>query len=263
MDSDASRAGLDPVDELAEEYLQRRRRGERPTPAEYAARYPGHAARILELFPALEFIEGLKPTPDDHTGSGDDWATGREPSVSAGRPRRLGDYTLLRELGRGGMGIVYEAEHESLKSRMALKVMHPRFRADRDYLRRFQTEARSAAKLHHTNIVPVFDYGEQDGVYYYAMQCIAGVGLEHVLDDVRRLRAAAECDTGAGTGGEGHGFGPDNGHLSRPLDRTVRGCPDGVLRPRVGLDGDPGARRSATGRGLRHPCRGWRIGLCT
>ena len=51
------------------------------------------------------------------------------------------------------MGIVYEAEHESLKSRVALKVMHPRFRADRAYVRRFQTEARSAAKLHHTNIV--------------------------------------------------------------------------------------------------------------
>ena len=101
------------------------------------------------------------------------------------------------------MGIVYEAEHESLKSRVALKVMHPRFRADRDYVRRFQTEARSAAKLHHTNIVPVFDYGEQDGVCYYAMQYIVGVGLERVLEDVRRLRAAANRDTGAGTGGAG------------------------------------------------------------
>ena len=90
------------------------------------------------------------------------------------RLRRLGDYTLLREIGRGGMGIVYEAEHESLKNRVALKVMHSRFRADRAYVRRFQTEARSAAKLHHTNIVPVFDYGEQDGVCYYAMQCIVG-----------------------------------------------------------------------------------------
>ena len=103
------------------------------------------------------------------------------------------------------MGIVYEAEHESLKNRVALKVMHPRFRADRAYLRRFQTEARSAAKLHHTNIVPVFDYGEQDGVCYYAMQYIDGVGLERVLEDVRRLRAAASRDTEAGMGGAGQG----------------------------------------------------------
>ena len=93
------------------------------------------------------------------------------------------------------MGIVYEAEHQSLKSRVALKVMHPRYRADRAYVRRFQTEARSAAKLHHTNIVPVFDYGEHEGVCYYAMQCIVGVGLEWVLEDVRRLRAVAIPDT--------------------------------------------------------------------
>ncbi len=66
MNSDASPSQIDPVDELAEQYLRRRRRGEHPTPAEYAARYPEHAARILELFPALELIEGLKPTADDH-----------------------------------------------------------------------------------------------------------------------------------------------------------------------------------------------------
>ncbi len=160
---------------LAEEYLERRRRGERPTAAEYAARYPELAARILELFPALELIEGLKPTPaDDGRASRTTRVSASEARPAGRRSSALGDYTLLRELGRGGMGIVYEAEHESLKSRVALKVMHPRFRADRAYVRRFQTEARSAAKLHHTNIVPVFDYGEQDGVCYYAMQCIVG-----------------------------------------------------------------------------------------
>jgi len=205
MNSDVSPSRIDPVDELAEEYLRRRRRGEHPTPAEYATRYPEHAARILELFPALELIERLKPTPDDHIGFSGDATGGIEPAGGDLGPRRLGDYTLLREIGRGGMGIVYEAEHQSLKNHVALKVMHSRFRADRDYVRRFQTEARSAAKLHHTNIVPVFDYGEQDGVCYYAMQCIVGVGLERVLDDVRRLRAGANPDTGAGTGGAGQG----------------------------------------------------------
>ncbi len=205
MNSDVSPSRLDPVDELAEQYLIRRRRGEHPTPEEYAARYPEHAARILELFPALELIEGLKPTASDQNGSSGDASDGVAPASGDLRPRRLGDYTLLREIGRGGMGIIYEAEHQSLKSHVALKVMHSRFRADRGYVRRFQTEARSAAKLHHTNIVPVFDYGEQDGVCYYAMQCIVGVGLERVLDDVRRLRAAANPDTGASTGGAGQG----------------------------------------------------------
>ncbi|MFI5455450.1 MAG: protein kinase [Isosphaerales bacterium] len=220
MNSDAIPSRLDPVDELAEQYLRRRRRGERPTPAEYAARYPEHAARILELFPALDFIEGLKPTPEEHAGFSGDAGDVVEPA-GVGRPRQLGDYTLLREIGRGGMGIVYEAEHESLKSRVALKVMHPRFRADRDYVRRFQTEARSAAKLHHTNIVPVFDYGGQDGVCYYAMQCIVGVGLERVLEDVRRLRAAAIPDIGAGTGGAGRRTVIDAG--AGPLTAISRG----------------------------------------
>ena len=86
------------------------------------------------------------------------------------------------------MGVVYEAEHESLKSRVALKVVHPRFRADPKYLRRFHAEARLAAGLHHTNIVSVFDYGDHDGVCYYAMQFIQGQPLDHVLADIRRLR---------------------------------------------------------------------------
>ncbi len=124
---------------------------------------------------------------------------------------RLGGYRIERELGRGGMGVVYEAEHESLKNRVALKVMHPRFRDDGTYVRRFRIEARAAAKLHHTNIVPVFDYGEQDGVCYYAMQCIVGVSLERVLEDVRRLRAAADCGGEVRTGVAGEGTATDAG----------------------------------------------------
>ena len=172
------------------------------------------------------------------------------PAGPGGRAQRLGDYTLLRELGRGGMGIVYEAEHQSLKNRVALKVMHPQFRADRAYVRRFQTEARSAAKLHHTNIVPVFDYGQQDGVCYYAMQCIDGVGLERVLEDVRRLRATASRENAAGTGwrgardGDRRGCGPAPGHHPRPGDRTVHGGTHGCRGRRVGRDGD-GRRQSA------------------
>jgi serine/threonine protein kinase/WD40 repeat protein len=205
MDTDDSSTGLDPLEELAEEFLSRLRQGERPTAAEYAARHPEQAAQILELFPALAAVERLKPAPEDRASQSD--RTGACSPTAVGEPgtrRRLGDYAILRELGRGGMGIVYEAERESLQSRVALKVMHPRFRADPTLLRRFRTEARSAARLHHTNIVPVFDFGEQDGVCYYAMQYIAGVGLHDVLDDVRRLRAPAAGASQAGTGVRGH-----------------------------------------------------------
>ncbi len=231
MDSAASPSGHDPVEPLAEEYLKRRRRGEHPTPAEYVARYPELAARILEIFPTLEFIEGLKPMLEDHTGLSDDPGDVSQPAGTGGRTQRLGDYTLLRELGRGGMGIVYEAEHESLKNRVALKVMHPRFRDERDYVRRFQTEARSAARLHHTNIVPVFDYGEQDGVCYYAMQCIVGVGLDQVLGDVRRLRAVTNGNTGTGTGRAGQGTMIEAG--TNPLTAISRGLLTGRFADRT------------------------------
>ena len=76
---------------------------------------------------------------------------------------RLGDYRILREIGRGGMGVVYEAEQESLGRHVALKVLPEQRSPDPKQLRRFQREARAAARLHHTNIVPVFGVGEHDG----------------------------------------------------------------------------------------------------
>jgi eukaryotic-like serine/threonine-protein kinase len=138
--------------------------------------------------------------------SGDPDATGACNELADARTghdfERLGDYRILRELGRGGMGVVYEAERESLNVRVALKVMHPTFRTDATRLRRFHVEARSAARLHHTNIVPVFDFGERGGICYYAMQMISGIGLGQVIDQVRRLRRPADASralTGAET----------------------------------------------------------------
>ena len=116
--------------------------------------------------------------------------------VRPGRlPDQLGDYRILRYLGAGGMGVVYEAVRESLRNNVALKVMHPQFRDREQYERRFRTEARSAARLHHTNIVSVFDYGVHDGVCYYAMQYIAGHSLDRILADVRQLRREKEVLT--------------------------------------------------------------------
>ncbi len=187
-------SGRDPVEQLAESFQARLRRGERPSLAEYVARCPERADDIRELFPALVELEQLKPDVKAAAGAREQQAHEHDPAAHplSVHFERLGDYTLLRELGRGGMGVVYEAEHESLRNRVALKVMHAWFRTDPTSLRRFRTEARSAAKLHHTNIVPVFDFGQQAGVCYYAMQFIAGVGLDRVLDDVRRLRDEAQ-----------------------------------------------------------------------
>ena len=103
-------------------------------------------------------------------------------------PARLGDYRILREVGRGGMGVVYEAEQESLGRRVALKVLGAQGLRDPKQLLRFRREARAAAKLHHTNIVPVFGVGESEGVHYYVMQFIPGLGLDAVLGEIQRLQ---------------------------------------------------------------------------
>ncbi len=96
-------------------------------------------------------------------------------------PRQLGDYRLLREIGRGGMGIVYEAEQESLHRRVALKIMAGPSRWDSQARERFEREARSAAKLHHTNIVPIFEVGTASDECFYAMQYIDGIGLDALI----------------------------------------------------------------------------------
>jgi serine/threonine protein kinase/WD40 repeat protein/tetratricopeptide (TPR) repeat protein len=221
-------SGGDSVEQLLESILARWRRGERPSLEEYAARCPDRASEIRELFPALVVMEQFKPADEVATGPVE--LASPRPDVPASpappHPDRLGDYRILRVIGEGGMGVVYEAEHESLKNRVALKVMHPRFRADQESLRRFQTEARSAARLHHTNIVPVFDFGEENGICYYAMQYVVGVGLHDVLDDVRRLRATNEGASQAGAGPKG------DRQEKAPIDGPISDAAHGLLTGR-------------------------------
>src|SRR5262249_13967281 len=151
-----SSADRNPVEMLAVEFLERRRRGEYPALTDYVNRHPQWADEIRELFPALMMMERLKPAEGDVTGSFIDDGGPDSGDV----PERLGDFRILREVGRGGMGIVYEAVQESLGRHVALKVLPSHALINPRHLRRFLREARAAAKLHHTNIVPVFGVGE-------------------------------------------------------------------------------------------------------
>ena len=176
-------SGFDPVDDLVEEFLERYRRGERPSLTEYTNKYPELAERIRAVFPALLVMEEI--------GSRGGQATGydmEQTSSGAPMPQCLGDYLLLRPIGVGGMGIVYEAIQESLGRHVALKMLPSHHLGDVTRLERFRREARAAARLHHTHIVPVYGIGEHDGLHYYTMQFIRGHGLDAVLHEVKQLR---------------------------------------------------------------------------
>ncbi|MEZ6054896.1 MAG: protein kinase, partial [Planctomycetaceae bacterium] len=170
-----------PVEVLADEFLERYRRGERPSLSEYTDRHPELAGAIRELFPLILDMEGAMSDPKSGASS--------SAVVDGDLPiQSLGDYRIIREVGRGGMGVVYEAEQVSLGRRVALKVLPPHLLSDEKHRRRFDREARAAAQLHHTNIVPVFGIGEADGYQYYVMQFIPGLGLNDVLVELRKMQ---------------------------------------------------------------------------
>ncbi|MHC4918594.1 MAG: protein kinase domain-containing protein, partial [Planctomycetota bacterium] len=178
-----------PIEVLAAEFVDRHRRGEHPTVEEYAEQHPDLAREIHDLFPTILAMERLKKHKESSS-------TPRKSLLGPSLDEQLGDYILLREIGRGGMGIVYEAEQESLGRRVAVKVLPRQALDEQKKLQRFQREAQTAAKLHHTNIVPIFGVGEQDGFHYYVMQFIPGLGLDAVLRAMKRTDAAVIADDG-------------------------------------------------------------------
>ncbi len=104
----------------------------------------------------------------------------------------LGEFEVVRELGRGGMGVVFEAVQTSLHRRVALKVLGPGLGLTAKAVSRFRREAEAAAKLHHTNIVPVYATGEEGGVHFYAMELIDGPSLDRVITELREARGGAK-----------------------------------------------------------------------
>lgn len=176
----SSQDGRDPLEELAADFIERARRGASPTIEQYAAEHPELADAIRELFPTIAAMEQLKISKEESAGG--------PTVVSPPAIERLGDLRILGEIGRGGMGIVYEAVQESLGRRVAVKVLPKQFLLDERRLRRFEREARTAANLHHTNIVPILGVGQQDGYHYYVMQFIGGVGLDEVGERLQEFR---------------------------------------------------------------------------
>ncbi|MCE9606415.1 MAG: serine/threonine protein kinase [Planctomycetia bacterium] len=157
---------------VAADFMRRLRDDDRPTIEEYAGRYPQIAELLRTLLPTIAAVENVK-VRTGYTNEG-----GR--ASLRKMPERLGDFRLLREIGSGGMGVVYEARQESLERNVAVKVLPPQVLNDERRVYRFELEARLAAQLHHTNIVPVFGVGFDEGLHYYVMQLIDGSGLDRL-----------------------------------------------------------------------------------
>src|SRR5262245_46590749 len=180
----------DPVlNDLVDDLAARLQAGHDVNVDEIAAAHPEYADQLRRLIPALQVLADLSQSRDSvgampPTGFDPD-RTGAHFEAGVSLRGTLGDFHIHREIGRGGMGIVYEADQVSLGRRVALKVLPFAATMDPRQLQRFRNEAHAAAQMHHTHIVPVYYVGCERDVHFYAMQYIDGQSLAAVLAGLR------------------------------------------------------------------------------
>ncbi len=187
---------------LLEEVTQALDAGAQVDIDEIVAAHPQHAERLRELMATMLAMASWGRAPDSKGG------TGAAPTAGAPLEGVLGDFRILKEIGRGGMGTVYEAEQISMGRRVALKVLPFAGLAQDKALQRFRNEVRAAAALDHPNIVSVYAVGEERGIHYYAMRLVRGQSLadricqlrRHLGRDAAQVRADAPTIDSAETG---------------------------------------------------------------
>ncbi len=166
--------------QVSREYLAELEAGRHPDRQVYLQRHPDLAGILSDCLDGIDLAQSLRPPGAPL------------PIDSSASP--LGDFQILHEVGRGGMGVVYEAMQLSLGRRVALKVLPFATALDTKHLQRFKTEAYAAAQLHHTNIVPVYAVGCERGMHFYAMQLIEGRSLAEVIAEMRQENRMPEDD---------------------------------------------------------------------
>jgi hypothetical protein len=177
-DASAASAGKGTLYVLLDEFSNRLQQGEDVDVESFIARHPEHADDLRRLLPAARALANLAGSVRSSDGTA--------PHARGGLPvEELGDFRLVREIGRGGMGVVYEAHQVSLGRRVALKVLPFAAVLDSRQLQRFKNEARAAATLDHPHIVSVYSVGEERGMHFYAMQLIDGQSLAEVIGELR------------------------------------------------------------------------------
>lgn len=172
--------------ELVADFTNRLQAGEAVDVEVFIQQHLDQADSLRRLLPPLQVLAEL--------GRSGEAGVATPLNAQDGEPHggQLGDFRIVCEVGRGGMGIVYEAEQVSLRRRVALKVLPFAATLDPRRLQRFRNEATAAAQLHHTNIVPVHAVGCERGVHYYAMQYIEGQTLAAVIGELRRRKKDKE-----------------------------------------------------------------------
>lgn len=205
----------DDLARILDEYLLGLERGAPLSPEELCAKHP-------RLAPYLQkYLSSLNLFHEEAVGSA--WKeTLPICRLGVGRAagERIGDFEIVREIGRGGMGVVYEAQQTSLRRRVALKVLPFSSAHDEQQIARFKNEAQAAAQIRHPNIVPVYAIGEEGGVHYYAMQLIEGQSLTTMLEELQTGAAPSSVGTTA----------PN--HLSKPSNNaTSKSLADPASKP--------------------------------
>src|SRR5262245_2798376 len=178
--------------ELADGLVNRVQAGEAIDWQAVAREHPEHVAELRRLVEALGLLDALPRSVEAGESAGLGVPARPDSTLETGT---LGDYRLIREVGRGGMGIVYEAEQLSLGRRVALKVLPFAATMDPRQLQRFHNEARAAASLEHPHIVPVYGVGQERAVHYYAMKFIDGRTLAELVARGRCPDSTCEADT--------------------------------------------------------------------
>lgn len=179
--------------QLLAELTEQHRQGRRPEIDLVAQQHPELAQELRELWAAVQIAEEFAKPISDSRATRELSRPCSAPPEGPPLPRTFGDYELLEEIGRGGMGVVYKAWQSSLHRLVAVKMILRGELASVEDQARFRAEAESAARLDHPNIVPVYEVGECDGQQYFSMQYVEGTTLAQVITSgPRPAREAAE-----------------------------------------------------------------------